>query len=478
MSKAKGILATTHSTVQKVLTGRRKVISPFASATRVLQSVIHDKTALTDAFTAEASKLPARERGRLRELCSGSLRHYHRLDAELSPLVEREVFLEGDSARRYADDPTVRNLLVLARYQSEHMEGNTGACSAKTRAHAAAACDPSVGGFVDAVLRQPRHGGRKPPRLTAAARLSLPEWLHGALKADAPPGAFGRYAPLLLDRPDALGLNVRPARWSPKDYCAALVAEGWPVGSAAPCALAPHGVLLKSRPRDVASLPGVAGDGNAPVFVQDAVQQWGVAALAPFVGSNASVLDACAAPGGKARALLHHAPDARITALDRSARKVRELERRLPSGDGEGSAHRVACGDAAEPGGWWDGEPFDAIVLDAPCSATGILRSKPEVKHHQDEASVAGLVEVQARMLPALWSLLRPGGALLYMTCSLLRAENDSIVASFVDAHADAAVRPLAPPPAAAAHATATGVTFFPSHAHAGGYVALLRKAE
>ena len=103
---------------------------------------------------------------------------------------------------------------------------------------------------------------------------------------------------------------------------------------------------------------------------------------------------------------------------------------------------------------------------------------KPEVKHHQDEASVAGLVEVQARMLPALWSLLRPGGALLYMTCSLLRAENDSIVASFVDAHADAAVRPLAPPPAAAAHATATGVTFFPSHAHAGGYVALLRKAE
>ena len=76
-------------------------------------------------------------------------------------------------------------------------------------------------------------------------------------------------------------------------------------------------------------------------------------------------------------------------------------------------------------------------MLDAPCSATGILRSKPEVKHHQDEASVAGLVEVQARMLPALWSLLRPGGALLYMTCSLLRAENESVVASFVDAHAD-----------------------------------------
>ena len=474
MSKAKGILATTHSTVQKVLTGRRKVISPFASATRVLQSVIHDKTALTDAFTAEASKLPARERGRLRELCSGSLRHYHRLDAELSPLVEREVFLEGDSARRYADDPTVRNLLVLARYQSEHMEGNTGACSAKTRAHAAAACDPSVGGFVDAVLRQPRHGGRKPPRLTAAARLSLPEWLHGALKADAPPGAFGRYAPLLLDRPDALGLNVRPARWSPKDYCAALVAEGWPVGSAAPCALAPHGVLLKSRPRDVASLPGVAGDGNAPVFVQDAVQQWGVSALAPFVPSNARVLDACAAPGGKARALLHHAADARITALDRSARKVRELQRRLPASDG--SALRVACGDAVEPGGWWDGEQFDAIVLDAPCSATGILRTKPEVKHHQTPDSVADLAALQARMLPALWRLLRPGGSLVYMTCSLLRRENDDIVANFVGEHPDAAATTPAPPPRAAAHGTEHGVTFFPSHGHQGGYVSLLEK--
>ena len=461
MSKAKGILATTHSTVQKVLTRLKEIL--HSHRPRRAQSVIHDKTALTEAFTAEASKLPARERGRLRELCSGSLRHYHRLDAELSPLVEREVFLEGDSARRYADDPTVRNLLVLARYQSEHMEGNTGACSAKTRAHAAA-CDPSVGGFVDAVLRQPRHGGR-PPRLDGGGAAEPAGVAARRAQGDAPPGA----------RPVRAAAARPPRRPRPQRPPGALEPEGllrrarrrrlarrrrrrarWRARRAA-----------QSRPRDVASLPGVAGDGNAPVFVQDAVQQWGVSALAPFVPSNARVRRVRGARRQGARCCTMR-PTRASPRLDRSARKVRELQRRLPSGDGEGP-HRVAVATATEPGGWWDGEPFDAIVLDAPCSATGILRSKPEVKHHQDEASVAGLVEVQARMLPALWSLLRPGGALLYMTCSpsAPRTTPSSPPSSM---HPDAAVRPLAPPPAAAAHATATGVTFFPSHAHAGGY--------
>lgn len=161
-----------------------------------------------------------------------------------------------------------------------------------------------------------------------------------------------------------------------------------------------------------------------------------------------------------------------LTALDRDKKKADALRLAVPG------AARVAAGDATRPQRWWDGEAFDAVVLDVPCSATGILRARPEVKHQQDEASVAALCAQQAAMLRSLWPLLRPGGHLLYMTCSLLRAENEAPVRAFVREQRDAKATMLEAPPsdAATAHRTPLGITFFPSDAHQGGYVALLQK--
>tara|TARA_B110001452_G_scaffold264562_2_gene267755 strand:+ start:706 stop:2106 length:1401 start_codon:yes stop_codon:yes gene_type:complete len=453
---------------------RRRRPTPYHGAVRVLNSVMGKKRSLESAWSAEASKLPQWERSRLRELCSGALRHYHRLDAELAPLIEREVFLEGREAASAAADPRLRSLMVLALYQSRHMEGE--ASSEQLRAHAIECCShelrkPTAANLVSMVLGRMDDAaqGRSAARLSAASRLSLPAWLHDALRASAPRGAFEAYAPLLLQRPDSLCLNVSPTRWSPQEYGRLLKAGEWPFSL---CGFAPHGVVLHERPRDPKLLPGLA-EASRPVFVQDSVQQWGVAQLPPL-GAASRVLDACAAPGGKSRALLHHAPHARLTAIDRNPRKVDELKRAgLPP---DSDRVRIDCGDATEPRGWWDGELYDAIVLDVPCSGTGVLRAKPEVKHHQDPQSVVALCATQRRMLHALWPLLRPGGTLLYMSCSLLRSENDDAVGDFLRTTRDAAVTRITPPSGAVAHRTSFGVLFCPSKTHQGGFVSVLNK--
>ena len=130
-----------------------------------------------------------------------------------------------------------------------------------------------------------------------------------------------------------------------------------------------------------------------------------------------------------------------LDADDTRLRRVRDTFRRLGVGDGA----TLHAADAGDPASWWDGEPFDAIVLDAPCSATGIVRRQPDVLLHRRESDLAALVASQARLLDALWPLLRPGGALLYATCSILKAENEAQVAAFLARTPGADVVALSP---------------------------------
>ena len=168
--------------------------------------------------------------------------------------------------------------------------------------------------------------------------------------------------------------------------------------------------------------------------------------MARWPRPGASVLDACAAPGGKSAHLLERDPSLRLLAIDvdpaRLAR-VRDTWRRLGLGESvdPGAAARVA--DAADPGAWWDGTPFDAILVDAPCSATGIVRRQPDVLLHRRAADLDALVALQARLLDAAWSMLRPGGVLLYATCSILARENAGQVDAFLARHGDAVAEPL-----------------------------------
>ena len=154
-----------------------------------------------------------------------------------------------------------------------------------------------------------------------------------------------------------------------------------------------------------------------------------------------------------------------------------------------GAGRMVVCsGDVCEPATWWDGEPFQAVVLDVPCSASGLLRTKPEVKFHQDQDSVGALQAVQLRMLRTLWPMIRPGGELLYTTCSILAAENEDVIRAFLadqgnEATATKLAAPLAQDAAGAGSIAAracspAGLVFYPSQSHQGGFVALLRKGQ
>jgi len=146
------------------------------------------------------------------------------------------------------------------------------------------------------------------------------------------------------------------------------------------------------------------------------------------------VLDGCAAPGGKACHLLERA-DLALTALEFDAARTQRIQQNLQR---LGLAADVRVGDAGHPAGWWNNQPYDRILIDAPCSATGVLRRRPDVRLHRRESDIATMVAQQKRILHALWPLLAPGGRLVYITCSLLRAENEAVVGELLAAHADA----------------------------------------
>jgi 16S rRNA (cytosine967-C5)-methyltransferase len=168
-----------------------------------------------------------------------------------------------------------------------------------------------------------------------------------------------------------------------------------------------------------------------------------VHALAP--GPDERVLDACAAPGGKTAQIAERlfGGQGELLALDIESRRLARVTETLARQGLDYDRVQVKVADAAAVDSWWDGRPFDAILLDAPCSATGIIRRQPDIKWHRRADDIPALVAQQARLLEALWPLLRPGGRLLYATCSVLRDENERQVESFLAAHPDAAAMPL-----------------------------------
>ena len=312
---------------------------------------------LERAWAAECGGLARREQSALREICSGSLRYlakYERVIESLAPSI--------------VHDTTLRLLATTTMYEIEQMSSKPRSLARRIDE----CCKLLQRGWAAPVLKDVAGASHSFSGHTESSELSLPGWLHNELASSTP---VKKYARLLLERPDFLGLCVDPAVGSPAEYVEKLRAEGI---TASVSGLAPHAVVVHHRPRDVASLPGVR-DGS--VHVQDPSQQWACSLLDLPSSDGARVLDACAAPGGKTRALLrsHHHADLQLIAVERSKSKCNRLQEAFAADD----RITVRCGDAAEPASWWDGEPFDAILADVPCSATGILRSRPEVKAHQ-----------------------------------------------------------------------------------------------
>jgi 16S rRNA (cytosine967-C5)-methyltransferase len=189
----------------------------------------------------------------------------------------------------------------------------------------------------------------------------------------------------------------------------------------------------------VHALPGFA---EGRVSVQDGAAQLAAPLLGPRDGER--VLDACSAPGGKLAHLLEWAPGARVVGVEKERGRLAKVQETL-----ERTGRRPAAllrGDAARPEEWWDGTAFDRILLDAPCTGTGVIRRHPDIKHLRRPEDVAALAEQQRALLDGLWPLLRPGGTLVYATCSVLAAENGDQVAAFLERHPEAGASDLAGP--------------------------------
>ena len=240
----------------------------------------------------------------------------------------------------------------------------------------------------------------------------------------------------MAQQPAPMSLRVDPRHHSVADYQAQLLDMGLtaqPVGASG---------LQLERAVPVHQLPGFA---QGHVSVQDAAAQ--VAAPLLLQGREAGqawrILDACAAPGGKTGHLLACYPNAQVLALDVDAERCQRIEDNLQRlGAQNQTRAQVRAADAAQPAQWWDGETFDAILLDAPCTASGIVRRHPDVRWLRRPGDSAQLAQTQARLLKALWPLLAPGGRLLYCTCSVFRAEGDDTVQAFLQRNTDARMLP------------------------------------
>jgi 16S rRNA (cytosine967-C5)-methyltransferase len=393
--------------------GRTPAAARAASARAV--AAVHQGRSLDAALAEVFSALPpalAGERALIQEMAYGALRWHFQLMPLLSSFLDRPI-KEGDA--------DLKALLMVGFYQLLHMRVAPHAAVKETVEATVVLKKSWAKGMTNAVLRRLlREELEIRARIDADEALTLahPAWLLARIKT-AWPDDWRTIAAANNARPP-LTLRVHLGKITRAAYLDRLA----DAGIAAYAVPDVDSALTLESPVAVESLPGFSA---GEVSVQDAAAQ--LAGVLLDVRPGGRVLDACAAPGGKAAHLLERVPQAALLALDVDAlrlERVRENFARL------GLAGGIAQGDAARPADWWDGRPFDHILLDAPCSATGVIRRHPDIRLHRTAADIGRVVATQTRLLDALWPLLAPGGKLLYVTCSILPEENALQMAAFL----------------------------------------------
>lgn len=397
-------------------------------ATVVLTDVFSQKRSLTDCLEKQLPQLQdAREQALTQALCYGVLRWWTRLDAIVHHLSSKPF---------KSKDIDIYVVLLLGIFQQLYLRIPPHAAIAETVELTRRLQKNWATGFVNAVLRNFQR--QRDTLLTTidrqiAAQFAHPQWLLEHFQQDWAEN-WQQIAETNNQHPP-MTLRVNCRQLSREEYLQQLV-------SANIAAIAtPHtenGITLE-QPIDVSQLPGFT---QGWVSVQDASAQWAAKLL--DVPPQATVLDACAAPGGKTAHLLETYSIKRLTVLDNQAERMAAIEQglqRLKLFDNQ--TVQLQCADASEPQQWWQGELFDRILLDVPCSATGIIRRHPDIKYLRQPTDIKTLVATQAKLLHTTWQLLKPQGKLLYVTCSVLKAENVNQIQQFIATHADAQLFPL-----------------------------------
>jgi 16S rRNA (cytosine967-C5)-methyltransferase len=399
---------------------------PRAAAARIVATVARRGRSLDEALGIGVAGLADMDRGLMAQLAYGTLRAYPRLDRWVDLLLARPL---------PARDAEVHDLLAVGLYQLEETRVPDHAAVAATVEAVRRLGRAQYAGLVNACLR--RWLRERDALKARVARLpevvhAHPRWWLEALAADWPKDWESIVAAANEQAP--MWVRVNRLRTTRDAWLERLVAAG---GSATSWAPAPEALCL-AAPMGVEALPGFAA---GEVSVQDAAAQLAAGLLA--AGPGMRVLDACAAPGGKTGHLLERCPEIELTALDISPARLARIRENLVR---LGLEAQVLAGDARDPSAWWDGKPYDRILLDAPCTGSGVVRRHPDIKLLRRPEDVEAMAAQQRALLASLWRLLAPGGRLLYATCSVFRAENGAQAAAFLAQHPEARAVDLGEP--------------------------------
>ncbi|MDR6710726.1 16S rRNA (cytosine967-C5)-methyltransferase [Pseudomonas hunanensis] len=388
-------------------------MNPRLAAARALAAVLSGKASLNSSLPIQLDKVDERDRGLTQDLAFGTARWQPRLELLAAQLLQKPF---------KAADSDVQALLLVGLYQLFYTRVPAHAAIGETVGCADKLKKPWAKALLNAVLRRAQREGEAllaSMERDPVVRTAHPRWLQKSLKAFWPEQWEAICAANNAHPPMILRVN---RRHHSRDAYLALLAEAGIAASA--CQYSRDGIVLDAA-CDVRGLPGFA---EGWVSVQDEAAQLAADLLELAPGQR--VLDACCAPGGKTCHLLEAEQGlAEVVAIDLEAKRLTRVRENLDRLQLD--AKLIAC-DARETATWWDGKPFQRILLDAPCSATGVIRRHPDIKLTRQADDIPALAALQGELLDALWPTLEVGGMLLYATCSSLPTENTEVIEAFL----------------------------------------------
>ena len=389
-----------------------------AAAANVLFLVVDKGHSLSSALPAAQQKVRPRDHALLQEICFGALRYLPRLESIANELMDKP--LKGKQR-------VFHHLILVGIYQLSFMRIPAHAAVGETVEGTKELKGPRLRGLINAVLRNYQRNQEELDAMAVshdAGKYGHPSWLLKLLKSSYPEQwesiveANNNKAPMWL--------RVNHQHHTRDEYQALLKNEN--IDSTAHSEA--NDALRLAAPCDVTLLPGFD---KGWVSVQDAAAQLSINYLTPQDGEL--ILDCCAAPGGKTAHILERTQGCDVVAIDCDETRLKRVHENLERLKLQA---KVICGDARNPQDWWQGEQFDRILLDAPCSATGVIRRHPDIKWLRRGEDIAALAELQSEILDAMWQQLKPGGTLVYATCSITPQENKEQVKAFLTRTADA----------------------------------------
>lgn len=396
-----------------------------ATAAQIVFQVVEEGQSLSTVLPHGQQQIPAKDKALLQEICFGTLRWLNRLECMLDQLVDRQ--LKGRHR-------PLHYLMLVGLYQLFYTRIPAHAALSETVNATKIMKGDSFRGLINGMLRNAQ---RQEAELKAAAdknevsRFAYPKWLLKKVKESCKVRGYVSAVNASNEYPP-MWLRVNLARNSRDEYQQQLADVGIESTPHSQC----RSALQLAKPCDVSLLPGF-GKGDASV--QDAAAQH--AAWLLDAQPEELVLDACAAPGGKTAHILELQPAIRqLVAVDSDEKRLARVQENL---DRIGLSATLIHGDASQPASWWQGELFDRILLDAPCSATGVIRRHPDIKWLRRAEDIQALATLQRQILDAMWDQLKPGGILLYATCSILSEENTLQIKAFLEQTQDAIHIPL-----------------------------------